>query len=122
MKKKRSEQRKRTAYIRARVTPEEKARFLLRCDASGLTTGEYIRSKCLDEKPLRAIRRVNVDRKLITQALGQIIRYGNLLNQVARHLNQTRWVGKRDLKAIRVALTRFYDLRLMFRQSLGYDS
>lgn len=118
----RSEKRQRTEYIRARVTPEEKQRFLTRCTSSGLSTGDYIRQVCLDMKPLRAVRKVSVERKLLAQAINQMARYGNNLNQVVRKLNQGRRIKRVDVQAVLAALQQVNALRLIYRQALGYDS
>ena len=122
MKKSKSSKRKRTTVIQARVTPEEKQTFLKRCDSAELTPADYIRAKCLDAKPLRAMPKITVERELILQAIHQLMRYGNNLNQVARKLNQGRTLNKQELTDLKAAIHIISELRLTFRQALGYDS
>lgn len=117
-----SEKRRRTVYISGRVTPEEKEQFLARCVRSGLSTGDYIRRVCLDMKPLRAVRNVSVDKKLLTEAINQMARYGNNLNQVVRKLNQGRRLKRVDERQIQAALEQLRLLRQLYRKALGYDS
>ena len=121
MSKSRSEKRKRTLYIRARVTPEEKLRFLNRCESSGFIEADYIRAACLDAKPLRAVRKQNIDQELLTIAVRQISRYGNNLNQIARKLNQSQRFKRKDRHDLQSALEALKDLHTIFRQALGYD-
>jgi hypothetical protein len=83
-----SEKRKRTKFIRARVTEDEHKEFSRRCIEAGLSSGDYIRFKCLKQKPLQS--RARVDEKLMAEALHQIGLLGkglNNVNQVAKSLN-----------------------------------
>jgi hypothetical protein len=87
-----SEKRKRTKFIRARVTEAEQKEFLRRCTAAELSAGDYIRSRCLDAEPLRKPAKRRVDEELMAQALHQIGQLGkglNNVNQVAKSLNTT---------------------------------
>lgn len=111
-----------TEFVQARMTPSQKEEFVRRCQASGLSTGDYIRIACLGAKPLRATRNVSVDHKLITLAIGQLKRYGNLLNQIAKKLNQGKRARRKDIQDIQAALVEIRQLCLLFRQSLGYDT
>lgn len=117
-----SESRKRKLIIQARVSPAEKALFISRCEVAGLTAGDYIRVQCLDAKPLRAQRKVQLHAELLTQAIHQLARYGNNLNQLARKFNEKRWIKPKDRNAMREALAAIADLRLLFRKALGYKS
>lgn len=118
----RSDKRQRTEYIRARVTPEEKLEFQSRCQRSGITAGDYIRQACLDQTPLRAQRQPSIDRQLLAKALGQLMRYGNNLNQIARKFNQNQEIHSSDREALHSALQALHQLRTELRQALGYDS
>jgi hypothetical protein len=87
-----SEKRKRTKFIRARVSEAEQKEFLRRCNAAELSAGDYIRVKCLDAEPLRKPAKRRVDEELMAQALHQIGQLGkglNNVNQVAKSLNTT---------------------------------
>ena len=84
---KKSENRQRTEYIRARVTPEEKAIFVKYCSDSNLTTGDYIRSKCCGVNPERKVQVRRPDQKLLSKILAQLGRDKNNINQVAHALN-----------------------------------
>lgn len=92
-KRKKSESRKRKEYIRARVTPEQKKLFTQWCENACITEADYIRQKCLEEEPLRAVPKRRVDEKLMAQALMEIGKLGkglNNINQAAKALNITQ--------------------------------
>lgn len=120
--KSKSEKRKRTLIIQVRVTPAEKARFQERCANAQLSEPDYIRVKCFQEAPLRAIRNVNPDRQLLAMALANFSRFSNNINQIAKHLNTFGEVYREDIAAIHQALNLLRSLRTDFRKALGYDS
>ena len=83
----RSEKRKRTSYIRARVTPEEHANFQERCSSRGFSEADFIRLRCLDLPPLRKRRKRSLNEVALADALGQLGKVGGNLNQIAHALN-----------------------------------
>ena len=89
-KNKRSENRLRTAFIRARVTPEEKAEFLKRCQDRSLTAGDYIRKMCIDAKIVGRPPQRRINQVLLAQIIMEIGKMGkgmNNLNQLAHAMN-----------------------------------
>ena len=114
-KRKKSETRKRTDYIRFRVTPEEKKAFLQRCDDAGLTPADYMRKSALKMRPLKP----TVDTKLLAQMLSEWGRIGNNLNQLARHYNAgnsaDQEIGRELIKIVR-------GIRSDIRKGLGHDN
>ncbi|MEM7368712.1 MAG: plasmid mobilization relaxosome protein MobC [Bacteroidota bacterium] len=117
-----NKQQRYTEFVQARLTPNQKTEFLRRCQTAGLSTGDYIRVACVEAKPLRATRNVSVDQKLIILAIGQLKRYGNVLNQIARRLNQGHRATRRDIQEIRKALKTIRQVCLLLRQALGFDT
>ena len=94
---KKSEKRQRTEFIRARVTPEEKANFLQHCAAAGLSMGDFIRKKYCNTKPLRMYISRREHQVVMAQVLGQLMksqnrmaRLDNNVNQMAKAINSAR--------------------------------
>lgn len=87
-KRKRSERRQRTAGILVRVTGEEKAEIDARAQAAGLTAGGFLRAAGLGGKTPRSLPRTPIDRELLAEAVAELNRVGNNLNQIARALNR----------------------------------
>ena len=89
-KKKRSNNRLRNAFIRARVTPEEKAKFNKRCQDRSLTAGDYIRKMCIDADIIGRPPQRRIDQALLAEIIMEIGKMGkgmNNLNQLARAMN-----------------------------------
>lgn len=61
-----------------------------RAEAAGLSRAAYIRTAVLGHPGLRAVPRPPVEKKLLGQAVGQLGRVGNNLNQLAHHANAGR--------------------------------
>ena len=102
-----SEVRKRTQFIRARVTPEEKAAFLKICGEACLTAGDFIRSKVFGQQPLRVQQVRRPDQKALSQILAQLGKYGSNLNQIAHALNIAKLEKGYSSKSALFHLNRF---------------
>lgn len=72
---------KRTRFLGIRVTDEEYAKLLERCEGRQLAA--WMRQTCLDEKPSRAGKLPSLSPALLRQLAGM----GNNLNQIARKVN-----------------------------------
>ena len=112
----------RTGVIQARVSQEERQKFLDRCTRSGLSSADYIRVKVLEEPPLRAVKKVSIERTLVTKAMHDIIRIGVNLNQITRKLNRTHKAQRRTLQNIDQRLLDIDRTLFLYRKALGYDS
>ncbi len=78
---------KRTRFLGIRVTDEEYAKLLERCEGKQLAA--WMRQTCLDEKPARAGKLPSLAPALLRQLAGM----GNNLNQTARKINSGAWSG-----------------------------
>lgn len=78
---------KRTRFLGIRVTDEEYAKLLERCEGRQLAA--WMRQTCLDEKPARAGKLPTIAPALLRQLAGM----GNNLNQTARKINSGAWSG-----------------------------
>ena len=94
---KKSEKRKRTEYIRARVSSEEKKVFVDLCSSYGLSAGDFIRKKCCNAKPLRQVHNHNDNQKIPAHLIGLVLqnqnrmaRLDNNVNQMAKAINIAR--------------------------------
>lgn len=72
---------KRTRFLGVRVTDEEYAKLLDRCEGKQLAA--WMRQTCLDEKPARTGKLPTLSPALLRQLAGM----GNNLNQIARKVN-----------------------------------
>lgn len=113
-----SEIRQRNERVIFRLTPEERASFESRCQASGFSKSDYFRKKCLDEAPLRKRKALPVDVELLTRYLGQVGRIGNNINQVAKSMNQGFLPSADELNE---TVQDIKELRAVIRKALGYD-
>ncbi|MEJ1960028.1 MAG: MobC family plasmid mobilization relaxosome protein [Gammaproteobacteria bacterium] len=89
MRRRRSEKRQRTAWVKFRCTAEEKAAGRERASRAGLTEGAYARAAYLGEGDPgpRAQRTPPVHHVLLREVLGHMGRIGNNVNQIAHRLN-----------------------------------
>lgn len=72
---------KRTRFLGIRVTDEEYAKLLERCEGKQLAA--WMRQTCLDEKPAKTGKLPSISPALLLQLAGM----GNNLNQIARQVN-----------------------------------
>lgn len=87
VKKKKSSNRRRQTYILARVTEAEKLKFQERANAAGMSGGDYIRKKCLEQKPLKARKTRSYDEAALSRMLALLGNATSNLNQMAHALN-----------------------------------
>jgi hypothetical protein len=111
-------QRQRTKLRALRLTPEEDAELMRRCEAAGLSVGAYVRLQCLDQTPPRASRRAPVDRAALARLLNQIGKVGGNIHQISRALNFKDPVTG---DAVRAAIADFTSLRAAIMEALGRD-
>jgi hypothetical protein len=84
-----TEKRRKSLFIRARVTAAEKAAILAKAERAGLTEGAFVRVQCLDTPPkTRSIRRPPVEAADLSRLLGLLGNATGNLNQVSKHLNK----------------------------------
>ena len=68
-------------YSNFRVTEEEKALIKEKAKASGLSLSDFQRKACLE--PIMVVKDNIIDR----EAIHQLLKIGNNLNQIAKHAN-----------------------------------
>lgn len=119
-KKKKSERRKTTETLQARVTPDEKASFVAQCKTQGISVSEAIKSKIFKRrpKPQQLPLTAGVDPAELSRLLGQIGKIGSNVNQVARHLNQGNRIDQARAERLEESVTAMRDAVL---KTLGYD-
>ena len=83
-----SEDKKRTVVVRARITPMEKKWLEEKAEECGLTLSDWIRKATMNAKPLH--RKPSPDREIMLKLLAALGQSGNNLNQLMRHLNQQK--------------------------------
>lgn len=92
---------RRTASLRAWITPSEQAELTTRAEARGLMMSDYVRACCLtDRLPPAGMTRPPGEARELIAALARI---GNNLNQMAHRANATGQVVSEA--ALKVALT-----------------
>jgi hypothetical protein len=93
-----SENRQRSTAIRVRVTPDDAERLKNEAAAAGTSVAGYLAAGRLDDesarRPRLSRRPVSVDTLALTQALVELNRVGNNLNQIARALNELALVAR----------------------------
>ena len=82
-----SNQRQRTKTAMVRMTPDESAAITERAQNAGLSTAAYLRACALGDSGPRAKRSPPINRALLSEALADLNRVGNNLNQIAKQLN-----------------------------------
>ena len=115
---KKSEKRIRQLKLSIRLTQAEKDKYLRRCNETGLSTGDYFRLKCLDEPPLRRVRRITTNKAELLRVRHELNRIGNNLNQAVRKLHGGVNNGD-DIVAMSLKIGELTD---HIRKALGYDS
>ena len=116
-----TEKRQRTATIRLRLTPAEKAEIEARAERAGMASPAYLRQQALGEAGPRSVRRLPVDAILIRQAIGQMNYVGNNLNQLARRANMGDLDGA-DARELAPVLRKINDTAEAFMSALGRDT
>lgn len=111
-----TDKRQRRKIIAVRCLGDEFDRIAEKADKSGLAVGAFLRSAGLDNPGPRARRKVPVDRKLLLQAMGEIGRIGNNLNQIAKVLNSGGQPQPDELKEV---LRQTAAIQNAIRQALG---
>ena len=93
-----SENRQRSTAIRVRVTPADADRLKAEAAAAGMSVAGYLISGRLTieaaTRPRMNRRPVSADTAALTQALVELNRVGNNLNQIARALNELALVAR----------------------------
>jgi hypothetical protein len=93
-----SENRQRSTAIRVRVTPADGERLKTEAAAAGTSVAGYLASGRLAveaaTRPRMNRRPASVDTAALTQALVELNRVGNNLNQIARALNELALVAR----------------------------
>ncbi|MEM6802870.1 MAG: plasmid mobilization relaxosome protein MobC [Bacteroidota bacterium] len=121
-KKKKSEKRQRQKYAITRLTDAEKAELQTRAANQGLSESDYLRRKALGSQPLKATKRIKPEREALLSVAGQLARYGNNLNQLARKANRQQNLSPADIEDLREAIALVNELREEVRKALGYDT
>ncbi|GAB5527500.1 MAG: hypothetical protein Roseis2KO_53720 [Roseivirga sp.] len=110
--------RSRSARVFVRLLPEEKQAFEKRCLESGLSQADYFRQKCLNGKPIRKRKNLNVEALELTRCLAQLGKIGSNLNQMAKETNMGYLPTNDELD---IALVEHRQLMAKIRKALGYD-
>ncbi|MCB0832883.1 MAG: hypothetical protein KDC45_05430 [Bacteroidetes bacterium] len=87
VKKKKSEKRQRKHLVFVRMSDTEKTKFEQRCTDASLTGADYIRQKCLDERPLRSFKPRSHDEQQLARILALLGNATGNINQIAHALN-----------------------------------
>lgn len=117
-KRRKSETRQRTELVFARLTPEEKARFVDRADAAGLTTAAFLRAAAIKDAGPRAQKKLPADAQALREVIGHLGKIGSNLNQIARYLH-TGGTAAELLDDIRDILADHARLRDRLYEALG---
>lgn len=88
-----SEMRRRTARILIRALPEEQQEIRDRARAAGLSAPEFLRRAALS-------RRIDPQARLTAEALRELSRIGNNLNQIAYEAHIGRYNQEKALTAL----------------------
>lgn len=131
MAQKKIENRQRNIRKTFRMNEEELAAFLAHCDAVNLSGGDLFRVKCCGKKPLRRKQERREGEKLLAKYLGQLGRYGNNLNQIARALNIAKYkpdavatvhiLEYHENRIIEIQATVDFTRDLLMKSILGHD-
>ena len=106
---KRSEERQRTAQFRVRLTPEEKAAMEAAAAAAGLDLAAFIRLRTLATKGPRTRRRIDADLAALASLRGELGYTGNNLNQLTRLANMGDMDRPAELDHVLALLARLYE-------------
>ncbi len=109
---------KRTCYIRARLTDEEKSDFEERLAASGLSQTEFIRQAVFHSKINLTIQtECNIEQ--LERLIAEYGKIGSNLNQIARHLNYGGTATKEIVEEVRGAALDLADLKYDILKIIG---
>lgn len=89
-----------------------------RAEAAGLSRAAYIRAAVLGHPGIRAVPRPHVEKSLLGQAVGQLGRIGNNLNQLAHQANAGRVLAPVELEPV---LAEVRDTVAAVMKALGRD-
>lgn len=109
---------KRDRYIRARLTPEEKADFDERQAASGLSQSDFIRQAVFHSKINLTIR-TECSIAQMEQMIAEYGKIGSNLNQIARYLNEGGTATKEIVEEVRTAALDLADLKYEILKIVG---
>jgi hypothetical protein len=113
-----SENRQRQKQLKVRLLEDEFNTASGKARAAGLSLAAYVRAAAIGDAGPRAQRRLPIDAQLMREALAQLGRYGNNLNQIAYQLNAH---GERGLEAdFRAALQEWGEIRAIMLAALGH--
>lgn len=115
----RRETRQRTHVVHVRMDDAELTALRERAERAGLSAGAYVRAAALGDAGVRAGRRPVAEKALLAQALGQLGRWGNNLNQLAHQAN-TGHVPY-PVHELSMVLVQFQELRGLILQALGRE-
>lgn len=97
--------RRRTVYLKLRLTPEEYQVLCDRMEAAGTTNREaFIRKMALDGML------VKLDIQEIREMISLLRYAGNNINQIAKHLNGTGMIYEQDIHDIKDNQNRLIDM------------
>ncbi len=91
-------QKRRQQRISLGLEPADLDAVDARAEAAGLSRAAYIRAAVLGHPGIRAVPRPHVEKALLGQAVGQLGRIGNNLNQLAHQANAGRVLGPEALE------------------------
>jgi hypothetical protein len=115
---KKSEKRQRQKQVKLRLTSDEFNAVSSKAAAAGYTNAAYARASMLGDAGPRAQRKLPMDARLMREALAQLGRYGNNMNQIAYQLNAQ---GEQGLEAdFRGALQQWGEIRDTMLAALGH--
>jgi len=116
---KKSQKRQRNHQVKTNLLDDEFNEVAARARAVGLTMGGFARASMLGDAGIRAQRRLPVDAQLLREALAQLGKYGNNMNQIAHQLNAQ---GEDALAAdFRRALEEWAEIRNTMYEAMGRD-
>lgn len=97
---KKSEVRQRQHLVQVRLSAEEAQTLQERAVQSELTVADYVRVTCLQEKPLRKVRRRHPERVLLVQIETALNRIGGNVNQLAAKANTTGFLTREESRQL----------------------
>jgi hypothetical protein len=85
-----SENRARKIILPVRLTAEEHAEITAKAGAASLSAGGFLRACALGQVTQGTKRRAPADRAILEQAIAELRRVGNNINQIARAANMNQ--------------------------------
>ena len=111
-----SQKRGRTKPISAACTPEEHAEITAKAKAAGLSAGGYLRACALGRVTPGTQRRAPADREMMEEAIAELRRVGNNINQIARAANMNE---PTDSVSLNHALKEYMNTLHQLREASG---